>query len=226
MLSQKIPLPPTPLSSTAYRQRGSLATFFLESMRGRILKTCFIILAAGGSSRLGSPKQLLPYQGGTLVRRAAEIALETGAQVVVVVGSESEKVRESLVGLDLKTVENPDWQEGMASSIRVGISSLDPAIETTVIALCDQPKITACHLQALASAISEERPIAASSYDGIFGAPCAFHRAVFPKLLALQGDSGARELIRNAETAVIGVPFQEGNLDIDTQADYERLSAD
>ncbi len=185
-----------------------------------------VILAAGGSSRLGSPKQLLPYAGITLVRHAADTALQTGSQVVVVVGSEADKVRESLIGLHVRIVENPDWKEGMSSSIRVGISSLQPDADSAVIALCDQPKIAAAHLQALASVVDQFQPIAASSYDGTLGAPCAFNRSVFPKLLALKGDSGARELIRNAETSVIAVPFEAGNLDIDTQADYDRLSAD
>ncbi|HEY3779671.1 MAG TPA: nucleotidyltransferase family protein [Fimbriimonadaceae bacterium] len=184
-----------------------------------------IILAAGGSSRLGSPKQLLPYEGSSLVHHAAEMALQTFENVIVVVGSESDKVRECLKDLPITIALNLDWKEGMSSSIRAGISSIGDA-EKAVIALCDQPKITAAHLQKLISSVNEENPIAASSYDGILGAPCAFHRSMFPKLLALTGDSGARELIRNAETPVVTVPFEEGNLDIDTQADYDKLSAD
>jgi molybdenum cofactor cytidylyltransferase len=190
------------------------------------VSSSIIILAAGGSSRLGSPKQLLPYVGSTLVRHAAETALQTGAKVVVVVGSGADQVRASLRDLPLTVAENLDWQEGMASSIRAGITVLDKGVQSAVIALCDQPKITAAHLLALATQVRAEQPIAASSYDGILGAPCGFHRSLFPRLLSLTGDSGARELIRHAEGPVIAVPFEQGNFDIDTQADYDRLSKD
>src|SRR4051812_45945036 len=102
-----------------------------------------VVLAAGGSARLGRPKQLLPYLGQTLVEHAVRTAIASGAaQVVVVVGADAEAVRKTLSGLRLRIVENPEWQSGMASSIRCGISALDPGLSSAVIALADQPRIT------------------------------------------------------------------------------------
>jgi len=184
-----------------------------------------VILAAGRSSRLGQPKQLLRYQGKTLVEHAASTALASGAhEVVVVVGAESERVRAVLSSLPIRIVENPDWQEGMGVSIRCGVASLLPDSGCVVIALCDQPKITADHLRHLVeSCLESGSAIAASSYAGTLGAPCAFARSMFPNLLALQGDAGARDLIRNSQNQVAVVEFDAGNLDVDTPQDAVNL---
>ncbi len=184
-----------------------------------------VILAAGGSSRLGRPKQLLPYLGMTLVEHAARTAIASGAaEVVVVVGAEADAVREKLQGLVVDIVQNSEWSEGMGGSIRCGISALSDDVGCVVIMLCDQPRITADLLRDLAlRQFVSGSPIVASSYDGVVGAPCAFGRVIFPDLMSLQGDAGARDLIRRSETPIETVAFIGGNVDVDTPDDYKRL---
>lgn len=178
-----------------------------------------VVLAAGGSTRMGRAKQLLPYLGRTLVEHAARTALASGAdEVVVVVGAHARNVRERLHGLRVKVVLNDAWAEGMGSSISRGVAALSDAVQTAVIALADQPRITPAHLRALAE--RNER-IVASSYDGVVGAPCAFARSEFPRLLALRGDQGARSLIRSEDVATLA--FAAANLDVDTPHDYRAL---
>ena len=184
-----------------------------------------VILAAGGSSRLGRPKQLLPYLGKTLVEHAARTAIASGAhEVVVVVGAESDAVREKLSGLPVRIVRNRDWQTGMGSSIRCGVESLSSHVDSVVISLCDQPQITPDLLRNLASkAATSSSSIAASSYDGVLGAPSAFGKELFKELTSLAGDSGARDIIRNATQQIERVEFSGGNVDIDTPQEYQQL---
>lgn len=184
-----------------------------------------VVLAAGGSSRLGRAKQLLPYLGRTLVEHAARTALASGAaEVVVVVGAEAAAVREALRGLKVRIVVNPDWALGMGGSIAMGVAALSPGIETAVIALGDQPRITPAHLRTLAGRVFESgRPIVASTYDGVLGAPCAFARSEFERLRALSGDLGARRLVRSAGEDVESIEFAGGNVDVDTPEDYAAL---
>ena len=178
-----------------------------------------VVLAAGGSGRMGRAKQLLPYLGHTLVEHAARTALASGAsEVVVVVGARADEVRERLRGLGVRVVLNRDWERGMGGSIACGVAALGEGIERVVVALGDQPRITPAHLRTLAE---RDGPIVASSYDGVVGAPCAFARSEFPRLLALEGDEGARSLIRNQQVET--VPFAAANLDVDTPEDYRAL---
>lgn len=186
-----------------------------------------VVLAAGGSARLGRPKQLLPYLGRTLVEHAVRTALASGAaEVVVVVGAEAEEIRSRLQGLRVRIIQNRDWAEGMGSSIRCGIAALGPSVSSAVIALADQPRITPDHLRSLASRLSLGCTIVASSYDGVVGAPCAFASSEFPRLLALSGDVGARFLIRQAGDALATIAFDGANVDVDTPEDYQALVPD
>ena len=181
-----------------------------------------LVLAAGGSSRLGRPKQLLPYLDGTLVEHAVRTALLSGAaEVVVVVGAERERVREALKGLDVRIVVNEDWRDGMGGSISLGIKALGEEIEKAVVALGDQPRITPEHLRRLAE---RARPVAASAYAGVLGAPAAFARSEFDRLVALTGEVGARSLLREGEIAPVA--FDSANVDVDTPEDYRSLLAD
>lgn len=183
-----------------------------------------VVLAAGGSARLGRPKQLLPYRGRTLVEHAVRTALASGAhEVVVVLGAETEAVREKLRELKVRFVHNREWAEGMGGSIRAGIASLSGEIDSVVVALADQPRITPDHLRALAEKVgNDEFSIAASSYDGVLGAPCAFARSQFSRLLSLSGDAGARALIRG-QSGVATIAFDGANVDVDTPEAYRDL---
>ena len=184
-----------------------------------------VILAAGASTRLGRAKQLIPFRGKTLIQWSVDAAIGAGAaEVIVVIGAGGDTVREVLAGSSVRLIDNPDWAEGMGSSIRYGVSALTEGIECVVVALCDQPMMTSAHLRALADRHFETgAPIVASTYDGVKGAPSAFGATVFPSLRRLQGDAGARDLIRHATVPVEVVPFLGGHLDVDVEEDVRRL---
>ncbi|HSN92683.1 MAG TPA: nucleotidyltransferase family protein [Anaeromyxobacteraceae bacterium] len=184
------------------------------------------MLAAGGSSRLGRPKQLLPFEGEPLVRRAARAALEAGfAPVVVVVGGHAAEVRAALAGLPVEGVENAAWQEGMAGSVRLAVARLAAAgVRAAALLGCDQPHLGAAHLVRLEQArLASGAPVAASEYAGTRGVPAVFDAALFPELLALGGDRGAKSVIARDPSRVVGVPFPGGEVDVDHPEDWERL---
>jgi len=172
--------------------------------------TC-IVLAAGASKRLGRSKQLADFEGEPLVRRAARTALAAAPTLVIVA---SQAVRDALRGLDVGIVENPDASEGMASSIRRGVAAAEGDV---LIMLCDQPRVTAEHLQAL---IAAGAPIAATGYGGIAGVPAFFAAEFRSELLALRGESGARPIIDAHRARAVVIPFEAARFDLDTDADF------
>jgi molybdenum cofactor cytidylyltransferase len=187
-----------------------------------------VVLAAGGSRRLGRPKQLLELRGEPLVRRAARIAAEAGfAPVVVVVGAEADAVGAALAGGPFTVVANERWESGVASSIRRGIEALRATrgdVDGALLATCDQPLVEPGHLAALAAAASSEgKAIAASSYGGTVGVPALFTRAVLDELLALEGDHGAKRVIARDADRVARVELPGGERDVDTEADWSAL---
>ena len=186
-----------------------------------------ILLAAGGSTRLGSPKQLLVYRGTTLLRRAAETALATGCRpVVAVLGSGAERLRAELAGLDVRPVDNPDWTRGMGTSVRLGTAALDAETAGALLMLCDQPLVTAAHLTTLVTAFRQQAGagIVAAAYHDTVGVPVLFSRAYFEELRALPDDAGAKPILRRHRDAVLPVPMPEAAVDIDTREQYKRLA--
>lgn len=187
-----------------------------------------LLLAAGKSQRLGVPKQNLLFRGDTLLRNAVKTAAELyTAAVVVVAGKEADNVREQLGDLPATVVPNTAYQEGIASSIRTGIQHFiqeHPQIKHVLILLCDMPWLYAAHLRML---IYRQQlaatPVAASYYENRKGVPALFEAAMFPQLLGLTGDTGAKHLIEAMGDNVVTVPFPEGAYDIDEAADIERL---
>jgi molybdenum cofactor cytidylyltransferase len=173
-----------------------------------------IILAAGGSSRLGSPKQLVQFSGESLLRRAARTALASNLRPIVVVLAEA-KFASEIEGLDF--VLNPDWRTGMGSSIRAGIAGMQA--NGVVILLCDQPLITPDFLNRLAST---KKPLAAAEYNGTIGVPAFFSARYFEELKQLEG--GAKEILLRHRDDVEALPCPEAALDIDTAADVARLA--
>ena len=191
-----------------------------------------ILLAAGSSSRLGRPKQLLPYQGQTLLRRAAEtaVAAAAAAPVVVVTGAEHERLLPELQGLPVAPWRCPDWAVGMGASIRCGLTMLDSLCATwteVVIMLCDQPHVTPALLRQLAETHEVTgQPIVASAYAGTQGVPVLFGTAALPLLRQLHVAAGAGQLLKQYPALVAAVPFPAGAVDVDTEAQYAALLAD
>ena len=188
-----------------------------------------VILAAGPSTRMGTPKQLLQFRGRTLVRRAASAAIEAGCRpVVVVTGAHALATREALRGLDVQEAENKNWESGMSSSLRAGIESLvktAPRVSAVVLMLCDQPFVTRETIAGLIAAHRETgRAIVASSYGSSYGVPALFSRKYFAELTALKGALGAKQVIEKHLAKVHLMSFPDGEIDIDTPADFARLS--
>jgi CTP:molybdopterin cytidylyltransferase MocA len=188
-----------------------------------------ILLAAGGSRRLGQPKQLLLLNGETLIARALRLASEAGAApVFVVLGAYHEIIASSLGANSAIVVVNENWQQGISTSIAAGLrTAAEQARESRGVLLlgCDQPRLSANHLCDLVRAFDERdgEVIVASTYAGARGIPAIFPRAAFPGLLALRADRGARALIENAPCPVVSVQFEGGDLDIDSPQDLEQL---
>lgn len=188
-----------------------------------------ILLAAGGSRRLGSPKQLVTdAEGRSLVRRAAETALGCACRpIVVVLGASAEAVEAELVGLPVTVTVNPDWQAGLASSLKAGLSALTEAhtLDAAVVMLCDQPQVTSALLDSLLTAYADTgHALVASEYGGALGVPALFSRTLFGALASLTGDEGARQVIKNYAGPSTRVPFPEGVFDIDTPLDALALT--
>ncbi|OUL20169.1 4-diphosphocytidyl-2C-methyl-D-erythritol synthase [Nostoc sp. RF31YmG] len=187
-----------------------------------------MILAAGASTRMGTPKQLLHYQGRSLVQYITEIAIASVCNpVIVVLGAYSEQIRPQINHLPVSIVENLDWAWGMSASINSGIQflhNLSQNIEAVVIVLCDQPFLSPQIINQLVDAYySTKKPIVACEYAGTLGVPALFSKIFFSELAELQGTSGAKKVIHNNLSQVFSIPFNQGNIDIDTPKDYQNL---
>lgn len=188
-----------------------------------------VVLAAGASTRLGQAKQLIEVGGESLLRRTARLAVAAGcAPVVVVLGSEADRMRTELTGVGVETVVNPEWLEGMGSSVRYGVSALGTgnAMPSDILLLvCDQPQLTGEHLQTLlAQSAAGGAAITASQYGGRAGVPAVFAAEIVPELLQCTGDQGARDIIRRDATRVQLVPWPEGAVDVDRPEDLKALN--
>lgn len=184
-----------------------------------------VILAAGASTRMGQPKQLLPLDGVPLVVHAAEAALASSAwPVVVVLGANAGAIRPRLAKLPVLIAENSAWAEGMASSIRAGVTTLQQfsrALEGAVVALCDQPAFSATVIARLvATKHATGASIVAARYGGRNAAPALFTREHFPVLAALTGEEGARHLLNEMTPRLAAVDLPELAVDLDTPEDY------
>ncbi len=186
-----------------------------------------LVLAAGGSSRMGGPKQLIELDGKTLLRRAVETAIASQVGfVVVVLGHQWERMALETEGLDVKIVVNPEWHVGMSSSLRAGLQALPDTAEAALITLCDQPMVTAENLRDLLALFAESgKPLAACRYAGALGVPAVLARTLFPELMQLSGDVGARKILQ-AHAAEAGVmEFPDAAIDLDTPIDLNSFSA-
>jgi molybdenum cofactor cytidylyltransferase len=187
-----------------------------------------LVLAAGLSRRMGRPKLLLPVRGRPVVRLAVEQVRAGGIEAVfVVAGHERNAVEAALEGVDARVVHNAHPERGQGESIRVGIGALPTEADAVLIALGDQPILAADVIPRLRAAfVDTGRPIVAPRYLDGRGNPVLFARTVFPELLALTGDRGARDVVDGDPTrvALIDVPRPMPR-DLDTVEDYERFLA-
>jgi len=191
--------------------------------------TGLIILAAGSSSRLGKPKQNLIYQGKTLLQKAIDAGQSSVCQpIVVVLGANLGLIRPTIENKPITIIQNEDWQEGMASSIRVGIKGIQnsaPNISSVILMLCDQPFVDAAILNGLVKSNADNYAgIAGCAYNDTIGPPVIFDSAYFDELLLLKGQEGAKKLLFKYIDKVAAIPFSLGKIDIDTIEDYERIS--
>jgi molybdenum cofactor cytidylyltransferase len=183
-----------------------------------------LVLAAGPSRRLGRPKQLLSFGGRPLVRIIADRARNSACdRVVVVLGAHADAIAPALRGADVETVVNGDWPEGVASSIRCGVVWAEgESCSAIVVLVCDQPALDAAHIDRLVGAYRAGSPRVASRYAGTLGVPALFDRTSFSDLRGLQGDEGARHILRSARD-VAAVDWEPGSIDIDTQEEAARV---
>lgn len=192
--------------------------------------TGIVILAGGSSSRLGEPKQLLIHDGKSLLQKSIDAAISSDADpVIVVLGANAEQISAEINKSKAQVIINSAWEEGMASSIRIGINELlfnSPSAEAVILMVCDQPFITAGLINELINTRKQTgKPIVSCNYGEAIGPPALFHRSVFNELMQLKGDVGARKIIRHHHDDVATVVFGKGKFDIDTRDDYTALNS-
>jgi molybdenum cofactor cytidylyltransferase len=187
-----------------------------------------IILAAGSSSRMGQPKQQLVYKDTTLLQRAIEAAKGVQAHaLMVVLGANNQTILDDVDSKHLDIVINPDWEQGMSSSIKSGITALltlYPKVDDVLMMLCDQPFVDTELLKELIEAKPPtDDAIVACEYKNTIGVPVLFGKDWFADLQDLKGEDGAKKLLLSHQDKVIAVPFDQGSIDIDTPDDYRQL---
>jgi molybdenum cofactor cytidylyltransferase len=191
-------------------------------------KTAGVILAAGGSSRLGVPKQLLSWHGIPFVRHVAMKALSAGlAPVIVVSGAFAPEVDAALQGLEVQLAHNPSWEQGQSTSVITGVKAVPPENGSAIFLLSDQPQVMGILLQDLVLAHARSlAPIVAPRVQGKRANPALFDARVFSELLTLTGDTGGRKLFDEpGRFPVYWVDWDDASLlvDVDTPQDYQRL---
>jgi molybdenum cofactor cytidylyltransferase len=191
-------------------------------------KTGALILAAGESSRLGHPKQLIQFHGKSLLHRIVDAAKKARCSpTVVVIGSDREEVECELKAESVVIVENKNWRRGIGTSICAGTRRLihnAPTLEAVVLLVCDQPFVDTRTIARLITLREKtKRAIVASRYANTLGVPALFDRSCFQELLALDNATGAKTVILSNRERVAEFPFPEGKIDIDTASDYKKL---
>ena len=184
-----------------------------------------VVLAAGGASRLGKPKQLLLWKNEPLVRHAVKSALEGGlSPVIVVSGAYGDEVSKAVVDLPVQLVQNPDWLDGQSTSMRAGLAALPPETGAVVFLLADQPQVPAVMVRELVAYHRRTlAPVIAPMVDGQRSNPVLFDRQVFPILSKVVGDVGGRAVFSQFPTAWL--PWHDSSLllDVDRPEDYQAL---
>lgn len=190
------------------------------------MKISILILAAGSSSRLGQPKQLVEFEGQTLIERITHTALSVSEEVLVVLGANINLIKPKLQAFSdrINTIENIDWNEGMGTSISLGVENLAPKSDGILILLSDQPLISQVLLQKMVQTFAETKyPIVACNYGEQLGVPILFDKSFFSELKKLKGEQGAKSFLKNYSDKIASIEFKEGLFDIDTPEDLKKL---
>lgn len=180
-----------------------------------------ILLAAGGSRRLGRSKQMLEIEGEPLVLRQARLLLDLEpALVVVVTGAQGDEVSNLLAELPVKCIYNAEWARGMGASLACGVKAMPERVRAAIVLLCDQWKVRGQDIENLATAWAQE-PLAAviADYGEATGPPAILPRAMFERLSRLQGDTGARRVLKSWKGRIIRLPMSDAAVDIDSPGD-------
>ena len=189
-----------------------------------------IVLAAGSSARMNQPKQLLEFQGKTLLRRALQTAVESICKpVIVVLGANFERTKAEIEDLPVEIVFNENWQSGLSSSIKAGVEnllSIAPQTSAAVLTLADQPFVTANHINLLTEKFYRTKSsIIAAEYNRTIGIPALFSREIFADFRKLSGDKGAKAIIEKHRASLLTIDLPEAAIDIDTPEDLEKAEA-
>jgi molybdenum cofactor cytidylyltransferase len=207
---------------------GFVIQWFIVNVNESSSPVAAVVLAAGGSSRMGEVKQLLPVDGRPMVRRAVEAVCNAGlAQVVVVVGASAPAVTAALDGLEIDVVRNDDWAEGMSTSLRAGLAALGPEVGAAFVVLADQPGLSGDLLRLLLSRYRTSRaPIIVPYYQGQRGNPVLFDRCLFAELAGVEGDRGGRLVVERHADRVEVVDVDDAAVvrDVDTRQDYAEIA--
>lgn len=192
-------------------------------------KYAVVVLAAGSSSRMGEPKQLLSYRNKNLLNHTIDEAKKAvNGIVVVILGGNYHLIAGNINHAGIKVIYNPDWAKGMSSSVHAGLQYLTkeyPQLDGVILTVCDQPFVSATVFDLLvAEADMPGTDIVASAYGGTLGTPVLFKKGYFSELMQLSGPDGAKMLLKKYKDKVAPVPFEHGEIDIDTMEDYAGLT--
>lgn len=186
-----------------------------------------ILLAAGSSSRLGKPKQLAQHKGESFIAHAISEAIKVTPEVIVVLGANCDAVKKDIEKFAVQIVVNKNWEDGMSSSIRCGITAVlnkNASAEAVVIIVCDQPFLSSTIIREIIEKYeAAKKPIVACTYEDIIGTPVLFNKTFFRPLMELKGQAGAKKIISENSDVTVTVPFPLGYIDIDTKEDLENL---
>ena len=201
-------------------------------MRSSIMnqsKFAIVVLAAGNSSRLGEPKQLVQYQGQTLLERQVELALAHTDSVYLVLGSRRDLMTDKVSEYPIHVVENNEWHQGMGKSIAYGVDALDENIEQVMLLTVDQWRLTSKDIAKLIQCANENYNNIIVSYwldsaaNSQYGPPVIFPKAFFTKLIRLEGMQGAKTIVKENKALVQQVKITNAGYDVDTREDLQQL---
>ena len=188
-----------------------------------------VVLAAGLSTRMGRQKLVLRVSGSPILEKVLEVLRQSVVdEVVVVLGSDASVVRREVRFRNERIVVNPNYAEGMSSSLRVGLASLSPEADAALVTLGDQPYVSPSTIDRIVEGyLKETPPVVVPVYNGVRGNPVLFARSAFPEVMKVRGDVGAKSVVRSFGERVLEILVEDEGviLDIDAPADYQRLAS-